>query len=655
MPFTGIPSGTPFGPDWQLSALIARHRYGNGVVNDTAGLLTDFYRELQEQLAKGALLQDWQRNQLQPLVTWARTRLEEVVPDARTRLTKALNGLGDAELAAQHGQAEKLRTVMGLPSRARLIQTARFTDIINNADIGGTKLGEWWQRDATNTLGRIKRTVQSGLLQGMNYREVSRLAYDRDPAIRTLDRVNRSSIRAAVSTSMTAVTSAAANLQFAEMADVIDKVRLEAILDARTTLICRALDDQEFAVDDPKRPRPPFHVHCRTAEVPVVDLSALGLPQSALGKRATMEEWVRVQPPRDQDDMLGKQRAEWFRDRKLTLADLVNTDGRVFTLAELAKRLGVPPSAVVVSPPPVKPRATYLADVRRAMEAGIRQHELRASQAEVTVAVQEQALNELTQRIASLDPSDPQRALWQADIPATVKELTARKAALAAVRASRTETVRDALVAEVRATLDADVAAKGTAFRGAMLNPALPPTMRNPGRAELQPVLDHAIAFWDRLFPALPGERTASPPIRIVRERRSGALRGVLYMWRQEKRPKAWVHELAHAFEYLSPKAGEFGRWFRSQRMDSKPIHRLPGFEPGEYFHGGRFTDPYMGKTYDAKVAYFGAVHTEVLSMGLQLLYDQPEQLFASDPEMFELLVDFIRRWRTWSPPTGGP
>ncbi|MGV3709655.1 MAG: phage minor head protein [Gemmatimonas sp.] len=328
MPNANMPPGMPFGPDWQLRALIARQRYGNQVVDDVDNLLRGFYQELEERIAKGTDLTNWQRDQLGRLMNWSAKRLREVVPQAHKRTVVSLVKQGTIEGEALYGQASKLRVAMGLPSRAQLIQTARFTEIVKNIDVGGHTFADWWERDASAALARIKTTVQRELLKGRGPRDIARYVFSKDPSVGTMHKAGLTHLRMLVRTSMTAVSTQAAKLEYSEMRAVIDKVRVEAVLDARTSEICMAVDNQEFPVDSPLCPQPPLHPNCRTALVAVADLSVFGLTREKLGHRVTYDEWFRAQDAKTQDSILGSNRAAMVRKGTFTLRDVINADGK---------------------------------------------------------------------------------------------------------------------------------------------------------------------------------------------------------------------------------------------------------------------------------------------------------------------------------------
>lgn len=53
----------------------------------------------------------------------------------------------------------------------------------------------------------------------------------------------------------------------------IKKYQYTAILDIKTTKICRNLDGNVYLIDNPKAPKPPQHYNCRSYIVPIIDSS----------------------------------------------------------------------------------------------------------------------------------------------------------------------------------------------------------------------------------------------------------------------------------------------------------------------------------------------------------------------------------------------
>jgi SPP1 gp7 family putative phage head morphogenesis protein len=111
-----------------------------------------------------------------------------------------------------------------------------------------------------------------------------------------------------------------------------------AILDRRTTAICRSRDNKVIMFGGAKAPkgatllspqsaRPPAHVNCRSTLAP--------LRVGAVPKRRTYSQWLLGQSRSVQEDILGKAKSEMFRSGKVSLDQFVDSSGKEFTIKQL--------------------------------------------------------------------------------------------------------------------------------------------------------------------------------------------------------------------------------------------------------------------------------------------------------------------------------
>lgn len=99
---------------------------------------------------------------------------------------------------------------------------------------------------------------------------------------------------------------------------------------------------------------------------------------------------------------------------------------------------------------------------------------------------------------------------------------------------------------------------------------------------------------------------------------------------------KVIVHEMGHYIELNSPGVHAKVQAFYDMRTAGEKAKWLGrGYRPDEMFKKDKFIDNYMGKVYK------GA--TEVLSMGLEYIYNDPMKLMTKDPGMFDFIIDIIR------------
>lgn len=107
---------------------------------------------------------------------------------------------------------------------------------------------------------------------------------------------------------------------------VIAEERWNAVLDGRTSEVCRSRDGKRYEVG--KGPQPPAHPRCRSTRVGIDN----DYPPP---RKRTYDQWLRDQSEAVQDEILGKGKADLFRGG-LTLDRFFDERrGREYTLDEL--------------------------------------------------------------------------------------------------------------------------------------------------------------------------------------------------------------------------------------------------------------------------------------------------------------------------------
>lgn len=98
--------------------------------------------------------------------------------------------------------------------------------------------------------------------------------------------------------------------------------------------------------------------------------------------------------------------------------------------------------------------------------------------------------------------------------------------------------------------------------------------------------------------------------------------------------PNIHIHEHGHFIEYMRPEVLDRSKQFRDYRNGSGPVVKLKDLFPTHNYEDDEITvvdnwkHPYTGKIYKHN-------STEILSMGIQYMYEDPVDFYNSDPEFF--------------------
>lgn len=116
-----------------------------------------------------------------------------------------------------------------------------------------------------------------------------------------------------------------------------------------------------------------------------------------------------------------------------------------------------------------------------------------------------------------------------------------------------------------------------------------------------------------------------------------------------------FIHELAHRLEVDLPQGLDSTLEFKTYRINKsgKPVVSLKDKFGGGYKDYERGSDDDWGKLYppnrQSSAHYvgkdYGTRATEVLSMGVELLFNNPIKFARTDPEYFKLVVGVLRGW----------
>lgn len=258
--------------------------------------------------------------------------------------------------------------------------------IVSVYQFQGRTLNEWLQNAESEDFRKISATMQAGIVAGESVAEIVK----RVVGTKALDgkdgivQGSRNGIDSIIKTAVQHITSNAR----AEVLNENDKLILAeqyvAVLDNRTTPLCRSLSNKIFAIGE--GPMPPLHFYCRSMRVPFftkenlinqelktstnenlvkeyAERENLGyitkredLPHGSKTKfdkflsqrvlellggapsAASYSDWLKRQSVSFQNDTLGIIKAKLFREGGLTLDKFVMANGTELTLKQLAKK-----------------------------------------------------------------------------------------------------------------------------------------------------------------------------------------------------------------------------------------------------------------------------------------------------------------------------
>lgn len=215
----------------------------------------------------------------------------------------------------------------------------------------GRILKEYYDSLSPVIFEKLKTAIAKGYTDGLTTEKIismlrgSRASNYTDGLLQS----TRASIERTVRTALNHTANIAREQVYKNNEDIISGVRWVSTLDMRTSEICQELDGQVFPPEE--GPRPPAHFNCRSCTTPITkSWRELGFNIDELppATRASMDgqvpetetyrSWIAKQPASVQDEVLGKKRAELFREGKLIVDKFVDEPGNALNIEQLRVR-----------------------------------------------------------------------------------------------------------------------------------------------------------------------------------------------------------------------------------------------------------------------------------------------------------------------------
>lgn len=342
--------------DRAIQHAVLIQRYGTGVADKIVRLLNSADAEIVEKLAARLALIEERGFDMGKATT---ARLEAMLDEVRalnsaiySQVAEALTDeLVDFSTVEANFQRQAIVTSVGVDLSTTLPSPERLRAVVTETPMEGRLLASWAEGMETGRIDRINQAVRQGMVQGEDTDAIVRRIRGTKAAQYSdgiLD-ISRRSAQSIVRTSVNHVSNVAAQATWKANDHLVKGWQYLATLDSRTTVTCAGLSGQVFPVGE--GPIPPRHIGCRSISVAVTkSFRELGVDKDELpaGKRASMDgqvagdttfsKWLNMKGAATQDKVLGKTRADLFRNGKLDLRQFIKNDGTVLTLEQLRDR-----------------------------------------------------------------------------------------------------------------------------------------------------------------------------------------------------------------------------------------------------------------------------------------------------------------------------
>jgi SPP1 gp7 family putative phage head morphogenesis protein len=363
-------------------------RFSAGVISKIHAVLNDsemdLARTIRARLAASAGLDspaDVRRLQtvlsmMENLRTTTFETMDEVWKEQLTALAATEPGF----LANQLDTTSPVVLDLALPALQQL------KSIATSQPFEGATLREWSAKLQQEDIRRMEAQIRLGLAAGEDSSTIARriVGSARLKGLDGVTEITRRNAAAITRTAINHIANRARRMFILGNKEIFEQEMFLAVLDSRTTPICRSYDGDVFDVGE--GPVPPLHWNCRSTRVAILDGQVLGnrpfkattekqmlrdfteqnglnkvtsrdkLPRGWKGKYDTFarkavrdatgrvpaatsyQEWLLSQSSHFQDDVLGPTRGKLFREGGVTLKQFVNRQGDELNLSELAER-----------------------------------------------------------------------------------------------------------------------------------------------------------------------------------------------------------------------------------------------------------------------------------------------------------------------------
>lgn len=284
-------------------------------------------------------------------------RLDKAIEELKARVTIKPPKIGEL---AQTEAKYTVESLIQVGIQAVLPPEDIIDKVAKTSLVQGATIGQWWQKLNDTTQFDLERTIKNGVLLGQTNREIAKsiVGNGTDKGPEALSKARRDAV-AVTRTGVQTIANEARLATYEENSNVIKAIQWVSTLDGRTSDICIARAGKTWTFpkfkpighDIPWNGGPPAHWACRSTTIPItktfaeIDGEDKAEPNLSPTTRSSMDgqvaadltfdQFLKSKPVAFADEMLGKGRAQLWRDGKITLSDLLSAKGTPLTLAQL--------------------------------------------------------------------------------------------------------------------------------------------------------------------------------------------------------------------------------------------------------------------------------------------------------------------------------
>lgn len=321
-----------------------------GTVKNVLTVLTRMQSELVAALASHGTLSEFNKTRKADLLRQVTQVLNKYYLAAQGELALSTDGLAHAQAAHT---VSTLNATVAISTGAAMPSQAVLVRLSDNVLIDGGPIADWWSRLAIDTSFKLSNAIRQGIAQGETNAQIINRVVGKagQPGIMEIAKRNAAAV---VQTATQAIANDARLKTFETNSDVVLQFEWFSALDSHVCARCMALSGKTWhnSPDGSHAPighsvpfqSPPIHFNDRCVLLPITKLSAFmpkGTRASEGGQipsSTTFSDWLGRRTESQQNEQLGEGRAQMWRDKKITLGQLVDGKGREMTLAELQKK-----------------------------------------------------------------------------------------------------------------------------------------------------------------------------------------------------------------------------------------------------------------------------------------------------------------------------